>query len=172
VLPMLKGAKKYIYFINQSFGASNLPDGSAFKKLVEALRDQAKAKLDVRLIIRDLSGVAANLVAMQDMGFKMANVKVQSALHTKGIIVDDKEVLIGSHNWTSQGVESNRDASLLFRDSEIAKYFKASFLQDWDQLARQKISSLENPPRLVLEPSRTTGGVSGGVVSWWDYFGG
>jgi phosphatidylserine/phosphatidylglycerophosphate/cardiolipin synthase-like enzyme len=51
--------------------------------------------------------------------------------------VDSEAVLVGSHNWTNQGVTANRDASLIFRHPEIARYYERVFLFDWERLARE-----------------------------------
>jgi phosphatidylserine/phosphatidylglycerophosphate/cardiolipin synthase-like enzyme len=53
--------------------------------------------------------------------------------HTKGMIVDGQRVMIGSHNWSSQGVSSNRDASVIFNDRRLAGYFVEAFEVDWDR---------------------------------------
>src|SRR4029453_16832725 len=56
--------------------------------------------------------------------------------HTKGMIVDGKRVLLGSHNWSMPGVTLNRDASLIFDDRDIAEYYLEAFEIDW-QRARE-----------------------------------
>jgi phosphatidylserine/phosphatidylglycerophosphate/cardiolipin synthase-like enzyme len=60
--------------------------------------------------------------------------RLQSRCHTKGIIVDSKEVLLGSQNLTNGGSLFNRDASLLVRSPKVAKFFEKVFLFDWDNL--------------------------------------
>src|SRR5262249_14816770 len=131
VLPLIEGAKKTLYFINQSLTVHDLdPDDmeSVLGKLTHALLEKAKAKgMDVRIILRDISGVDRELSALQRLGFPMTAIKVQPALHTKGIVADGQRVLVGSQNWSFQGVDTNRDASLLFDNPKIAKYFEDSF---------------------------------------------
>ena len=53
--------------------------------------------------------------------------------HTKGMIVDGKRVLLGSHNWSKPGVTLNRDASLIFDDERLATYYADAFEIDWDR---------------------------------------
>jgi phosphatidylserine/phosphatidylglycerophosphate/cardiolipin synthase-like enzyme len=65
--------------------------------------------------------------------------------HTKGMIVDGRRVLIGSHNWSKPGVTLNRDASLLFDDSEVAAYYTEAFEIDWAR------SNSVKPRRYVVE---------------------
>jgi pimeloyl-ACP methyl ester carboxylesterase len=174
VLPLIEGAKQKLYFVNQSLTVRNLKADdttSVLGKLTQALLKKSKDLPDVRIIVRDISGVDQDLIAMKRLGFDMNKVKVQPALHTKGIVVDSKRVLIGSQNWSVQGVDSNRDASLLIDNPRVAAYFEASFLHDWERLAKQKVTSLTNPPRLAEGAVRAMKAATGGVIAWNDYFG-
>ena len=51
--------------------------------------------------------------------------------HNKLIVVDDEKVLLGSQNWSTTGVKSNREASLLVEHAAIAAYFAEIFDADW-----------------------------------------
>ena len=64
---------------------------------------------------------------------------MQAGCHTKGIVIDSNTVLLGSHNFTNQGVLVNRDASLLIRNADIAQYYERVFLHDWERLSRETI---------------------------------
>ncbi|ESZ51036.1 hypothetical protein X731_03600 [Mesorhizobium sp. L2C054A000] len=52
--------------------------------------------------------------------------------HNKLIVVDDEKVLLGSQNWSTTGLLSNREASLLVEHSGIASYFAKLFDADWE----------------------------------------
>jgi phosphatidylserine/phosphatidylglycerophosphate/cardiolipin synthase-like enzyme len=80
---------------------------------------------------------------------------VQRKCHTKGIIVDSKEVMLGSHNLTNEGSLFNRDASLLVRDPEVAAYFEQVFLFDWEHLAQQETDELVGGVR-IAQPGEET----------------
>jgi phosphatidylserine/phosphatidylglycerophosphate/cardiolipin synthase-like enzyme len=82
----------------------------------------------------------------------MDRVRVQPACHTKGIVIDSKTVLLGSHNWTNQGVEANRDASLLIHHPGIAAYYERVFLHDWEHLARPTIREEAMPVPVIGGP--------------------
>ena len=43
--------------------------------------------------------------------------------------------MFGSHNWSNEGVKTNRDASLIFDDEEIAQYLAKVYDYDWNNLA-------------------------------------
>jgi phosphatidylserine/phosphatidylglycerophosphate/cardiolipin synthase-like enzyme len=80
-----------------------------------------------------------NVTALKKFGFNTDLLRLQTNCHTKGIIVDGKVALIGSHNWTNAGTVFNRDASLIFHDQQIAAYFENLFLYDWNRIGRPRI---------------------------------
>ena len=43
---------------------------------------------------------------------------------------------MGSQNWSSDGTQINRDASLVFHDADIAQYFNQVFQFDWNNLTK------------------------------------
>lgn len=108
---------------------------------MSAILERQQAGVKVRIIFRlFMKSVAReNMEALQDFGFDMSQVRVQKNCHTKGIIVDRERVLIGSHNLSNQGVSINRDASLIFEDKPLARYFAEVFEHDWEFLADQDI---------------------------------
>jgi phosphatidylserine/phosphatidylglycerophosphate/cardiolipin synthase-like enzyme len=62
--------------------------------------------------------------------------------------------MFGSHNWSNEGVRTNRDASLIFDDPQIAAYLAEIYDYDWNTLAtahptkaRPRVAKdNENPP--------------------------
>jgi phosphatidylserine/phosphatidylglycerophosphate/cardiolipin synthase-like enzyme len=67
--------------------------------------------------------------------------------------VDGKPVMFGSHNWSNEGVKTNRDASLIFHDEEVAAYLAEIYEQDWDTLATAKPTAAR--PR-IARPGEAT----------------
>ncbi|HSE63579.1 MAG TPA: phospholipase D-like domain-containing protein, partial [Thermoanaerobaculia bacterium] len=125
VLEVLESAREKIYFQNQSL--TILEEGSnaaKFEALVAALRDKQSGGLDVRIIFRRIGDLREKLTLLKDYGFDMSKLRVQTNCHTKGIVVDSKVVVLGSHNWSNAGTVFNRDASLVFWDEEIARYYE------------------------------------------------
>jgi cardiolipin synthase len=55
-----------------------------------------------------------------------------TTLHNKGMIIDNKTVLISSINWNKQSVRKNREAGILIENTEIAQYYATVFCADWD----------------------------------------
>jgi len=140
VLSLIQSANERILFQNQSLSLlADDKNDERFDALADALLEKQKAGLDVRIIIRGEFAPVGPLEQMQKRGFDMGKVRLQNRCHTKGIVVDGVRVLVGSHNWTNQGTLVNRDASLIFEDEEIARYFMEIFLFDWEHLTRQSV---------------------------------
>jgi phosphatidylserine/phosphatidylglycerophosphate/cardiolipin synthase-like enzyme len=134
-LKLIKSAKKSVWFQNQYINFRGTEDDFAeFRLLVGALLDQVKKKRDVRIICRDMMK-QESLDVLIALGFPKDVFRFQPACHNKTIIVDGKVVMFGSHNWSNEGVKTNRDASLLFDDEEIAKYLADVYDYDWNTLA-------------------------------------
>lgn len=161
-IAMMKKGTKKIYVENQSFNL--LADNNdEFESFFGVLRDKQKAGVDVRIVFRDArefgrSNVRAQqklLERIKDFGVDTDFIRVQRGCHTKGIIVDSNEVMLGSHNLTNEGSLFNRDASLLVRDPKVAAYFEKIFLFDWDTLATQEADELVGGMR-IAQPGEET----------------
>jgi Trypsin-like peptidase domain/PLD-like domain len=151
VLPLVNSAKEELYIQNQTFNAPG-DNQTKLKQLLSAVLAKQKAGVKVRIIFRILNqaDARANLEGLQDFGFDMADIRVQKNCHTKGVVVDRQRVLIGSQNWSEQGISLNRDASLLFEDAKLAAYFAQIFEHDWQNLATDRIDSA---PEIELAPA-------------------
>jgi len=160
-----------LYFQNQSLNPIKAPT-AAWAELLALLASYSNDEsLDVRIIFRNIGPIRAKLESLQAAGFNMDRVRVQSGCHTKGIVIDSAKVLLGSHNWTNQGVEANRDASLLIEDPEIAAYYERVFLHDWERLARAAIREEATPiPVIASEEAAAVDDVAFRRVPWsaWE----
>jgi V8-like Glu-specific endopeptidase len=164
VLPLIQNATKSVYFQNQSLDArASGENGDVFESLLQALVDkQKKPTIDVRIIFRRFPSMRQTLTGMKDFGFDTSKtkVRVQTNCHTKGIIIDGETVVVGSHNWTRAGTTLNRDASLIFFDQDIARYYQELFLFDWSRIANVGIDESLSAPEVVrpeegrIEPGR------------------
>jgi phosphatidylserine/phosphatidylglycerophosphate/cardiolipin synthase-like enzyme len=70
--------------------------------------------------------------------------------------VDGKIVMFGSHNWSNEGVKTNRDASLIFNDEEIAAYLARVYDYDWTTLTTTYPT--RSRPRVAKEGEATPPG--------------
>jgi hypothetical protein len=131
VLPLIKKAKDKLYFQNQSLSAA-VKQSPRYAELLTVLRDKSNdSKVDVRIIVRGDYDPHKILSDLAKFGFNMDRVKLQKGNHNKGILIDDRITVVGSHNWTGQGTTENRDASLIIRDPEVTAYYTKLFLHDW-----------------------------------------
>jgi phosphatidylserine/phosphatidylglycerophosphate/cardiolipin synthase-like enzyme len=142
VLELIRSAKKQLLFQNQYITATPSSSGF-FGDLVDALVERSNAIEDVRIVLRSGGDTFFDDMAeLKRRGMDVNRcVRRIANTHTKGIIADGKRVLIGSHNWSSLGVTLNRDASLIFDDTEIAQYFAEVFDEDWDRSAAIEVES-------------------------------
>ena len=97
--------------------------------------DSNNSGVDVKLIVHKREKDGGWLEKLRDIPFDTSVIRLQDGVHNKGIVVDSKIAVVGSHNWSSNGTIDNRDASLIFFHTGIAKYFEKIFLHDWTRLA-------------------------------------
>jgi V8-like Glu-specific endopeptidase len=158
VLALIGSARKSLLFQIPYIAMPSNPraDRGYIDALIKALTRKLKTLDDARLILRT-GGQKFSQPAHAAWFFKSKGVDIGSRVrqmenhHTKGMIVDGKRVLIGSHNWSKPGVTLNRDASLIFDDSEIAGYYAEAFEIDWARANPIKAKRFVIPEAVMLE---------------------
>jgi hypothetical protein len=165
-LALIQSAKESVWFQNQYINFrgtdEDFPD---FKLLVGALKDQIDKGREVRIICRDLMK-QESLDILVALGFPAETFRFQPACHNKCIIVDRSVVMFGSHNWSNEGVRTNRDASLVFDDNEIADYLANVYDYDWTRLATAHPAKAR--PRIARPGEKTPPGFA--RVAFSDVF--
>ena len=165
-LALIRSAKESVWFQNQYINFRGTDEDFAeFKLLVSALKDQIDKGRDVRIICRDMMK-QESLDILVALGFPVEVFRFQPACHNKCIIVDKSVVMFGSHNWSNEGVKTNRDASLIFNDKEIAEYLAQVYDYDWNRLATAHPA--KSRPRVAKEGEETPEGFS--RVAFSDVF--
>jgi phosphatidylserine/phosphatidylglycerophosphate/cardiolipin synthase-like enzyme len=53
-------------------------------------------------------------------------------IHHKGVIVDNRKVLVSSINWNSNSRNFNREAGVIIDHPGVANYFTSVFEDDWN----------------------------------------
>jgi hypothetical protein len=135
VLKLIKSATKSVWFQNQYINFRGTGDDfTELRLLIGALKDKIDKGLEVRIICRDMMK-QESLDVLVGLGFPKEVFRFQPACHNKTIIIDGRTVVFGSHNWSNEGVKTNRDASLIFDDEEIAAYLAEVYDYDWNRLA-------------------------------------
>jgi PLD-like domain len=156
-LKLIQSAEKSVWFQNQYINFRGTSDDFAeFRLLIGALKDKIDAGVEVRIICRDMMK-EESLDVLVAMGFPREVFRFQPACHNKTIIVDGKIVMFGSHNWSNEGVKTNRDASLIFDDEEIAAYLAQVYDYDWNRLATAHPA--QTRPRVASDGEETPSGM-------------
>jgi phosphatidylserine/phosphatidylglycerophosphate/cardiolipin synthase-like enzyme len=139
---MLRRAKKSILMENQYIRSK----GSEVSQLLDAIKEAMDENpgLDVRIILgklfsaKDVEKEKDNVANLKKVyGLKLDdNIRYIDTTrfvhcHNKLIIVDNKEVLISSQNWSDTGVGTNREAGVLMDFTQIARYYASIFESDW-----------------------------------------
>jgi len=75
-------------------------------------------------------------------------------VHNKGLIVDNKSVLISSINWNENSVMRNREIGIIINDCNVANYYKNIFFYDWN-LSPPKLSKQEGKMNLQTDYKNT-----------------
>jgi phosphatidylserine/phosphatidylglycerophosphate/cardiolipin synthase-like enzyme len=138
VLGLINSARNSLLFQIPYIAMPSNPDADRgyVDSLIEALTHKLNTLDDARVLLRG-GGSKFSAPMHAAWYFKSKGVDIGERLrsienhHTKGMIVDGERVLIGSHNWSKQGVTLNRDASLIFDDGEVASYYADAFEIDW-----------------------------------------
>jgi phosphatidylserine/phosphatidylglycerophosphate/cardiolipin synthase-like enzyme len=136
---LLRSARRIIR-IEQQYIRGGQAAVEALLGEIGAARDE-NPDLDIRIIVspKFLIGEQRTrfLQAMKDFNLEFDdNYRFLSSqhfvhCHNKLVIVDDEKVLLGSQNWSTTGLLSNREASLLVEHAGIAAYFAEIFDADW-----------------------------------------
>ncbi|MGO7860201.1 phospholipase D-like domain-containing protein [Rhizobium ruizarguesonis] len=136
VLALIESATTKLWFQNQSLSI-NVTPSPLYRRLLTALREKAWAIENTRIFFRDFiqEDTKDALRALDRDGFPMHKVRVMKNVHTKAILVDDHLTLIGSHNWTNEGTNYNRDASLIIDDKDVHGWYAGVLDHDWQHLA-------------------------------------
>lgn len=157
VTALVTAATRRLYIINQYVKPT---DDARWRELNEFVRDFSNREgVDFKLIIRDLN-YQDSISKMREFGFDLSNVRILKNCHTKGIIVDDKAVVVGSHNWSGQGFLENRDASLIFDDPRVISFYEDLFKFDFRRAFRPRRPRPESEPMLTERGTPTPAGMT------------
>ncbi len=112
---------------------SSMGDGSFYEQLLQAIAGRIAQGKDVKLIESARWGLKW-AEKMKSEGVDLtANIRLQPDVHNKGFVIDSSTVVVSSQNFSPAGVHDNRDAGVILEHAEIAKYFQAVFLSDWNK---------------------------------------
>ncbi len=95
--------------------------------------DEDRDNDDVALLLNELArneglDLVAKVINLESTGLEK--------IHAKGVIGDDREVFVGSINWTENSFKGNREVGVVVGHPKIAGYYADLFRRDW---ARSRI---------------------------------
>ncbi len=128
------------------------------KNVVAALIAAHRRGVDVRVLLDPNSFFFGGVNAETEQTLLRAGVPVrefhdpsgeETLLHAKMAVFDDRDVIVGSANWSRNALQVNHELALMFRDPAIAADFSAVFDADWNGRSR---------------PARERGGLAGIIL--------
>jgi phosphatidylserine/phosphatidylglycerophosphate/cardiolipin synthase-like enzyme len=150
ILRLIQNAERTLYL---QFSYIRQPSREKFDEIITAIAHKMAEGLDVRVLVGKNQEAEHSDLLVGLRGWKRSMFRRQtSKVHNKGILIDGEIAVVGSNNWSSDGTQYNRDASLIFFSRPIAQFFTEVFLFDWDHLSTSISTAPETVP--VLAPER------------------
>lgn len=93
--------------------------------------EEPRPKRDNRATVEYLSKIARQ--EGLNLGVRLFNYKGCGlrVLHNKGMVVDGEVTLVSSINWGESAMKFNREAGVLMKNSDVARYYSRAFEYDW-----------------------------------------
>ena len=170
VKDLIESATRRLYLQYSYITWSAAEKDQKFREVLEILAERSwrnPADFDLRIVVNSRDA-AQKVRVLAENGFNDAVFRAQSRVHNKGIIADGERVLVSSQNWSGDGFLRNRDAGLIIHNPEIAQYYEAVFLDDWNQRTTSALAG-GLTGTIALEGESTPPGMV--RMSWRDYFG-
>jgi phosphatidylserine/phosphatidylglycerophosphate/cardiolipin synthase-like enzyme len=140
VCELIDSAKSSIY-VEQLYIYKNWDE--EVNPFVERLVNKSSQGVDVKVIMNynqfyDSTNEQCNLTKqyLEELGvevkFVFSNWSIFTNVHNKGVIVDNRSVLVSSINWNENSVTRNREAGIIVENVEVAEYYASVFFYDWN----------------------------------------
>ena len=101
--------------------------------LLSAISDAHSREVNVRVLLHSIDDItndkAVQFFKNREMSIRVAN----KYAHTKLLVIDNKIVVLGSHNWTASAFASNYEASIIIRDEITATDFTNYFNEHYNE---------------------------------------
>ncbi|MCM8760276.1 MAG: phospholipase D-like domain-containing protein [Candidatus Omnitrophica bacterium] len=121
ILSLIESAQDSIYIASYSL---------SWKEMIELL-NRKKGNIDIKILTdREIKGSLKDIVKVYNK---------PGLFHLKFIVVDKKSVLIGSGNFTDDGIHLHHNHFLLIQDPNVANFFNKKFLSWWDDKPSEEI---------------------------------
>jgi len=119
VIPYIQEAEKSIKIIAFDWRNYKTDIGSGVFFLNQALFMASRRGVDIRVIV-----AAKNINAKWLKSFfKVKELYSKKIIHSKMMLIDDKILILGSHNYTFSGLELNQELSIIIKGENDIKRF-------------------------------------------------
>lgn len=106
--------------------------------ILNILKEKARQGVKVQMIIdierRPGAAYKENLFCARDLvkaDVECKELRQSRVCHAKMVVVDDREILVGSHNWSFNSLQRNLEVSVMILDrhqaERVARYFDKLF---------------------------------------------
>ena len=135
IIEDFRNAKKSIFVVMYSLVFDSNDEINWANDLVEELVEAHKNGLNVTVLIEyqtDSGVLTENLKAFNYLKDNNVTVILDTELttdHMKFVIIDDKDVYLGSHDWTESSLFDDNELSVKIRGEEIATNLKNYILE-------------------------------------------
>ncbi len=123
VIPLLELVKHTVKIIVFDWRWYPHTTGTAIDKFNQAIIAAAKRNVKIQAIVN--SNAISDILKKHNIQTK--KVHTEKLVHTKMMILDDRCLIIGSHNYTQNAFSLNLEASAIIKlpseDNEFSKYF-------------------------------------------------
>ena len=136
ILPLINGAKKYIYV--PTFVLTH-------NKLMESLILAKNRGVEVKIIMDTLSTFTkhSKINQLRNAGITVKTENYAGKMHSKSMFIDDKYSIIGSMNFSNSGENRNDENFLVIKNEQITKAGKDFFLYQWEKIDNKWLN--QNP---------------------------
>ncbi len=125
VIPLIQNVKQSIKIIIFDWRWYPMRLGSTVSTFNQAIIEAQKRGVDVMALVSS----EQVLTRLKSHGIQAKMVYSKKMLHTKLMLLDDKIVVLGSHNYTQNAFALNHECSVAFSletsDNEFVKYFSS-----------------------------------------------
>lgn len=106
-------------------------------EVIDALSRAAQRGVSVRLIVNpaddELDSIAYNILVSNGVEVRVAR---HVYVHAKALVIDERAVVIGSHNPTATSLDENREVSIVLDDRISVSRAVSVFDSDWSESDR------------------------------------
>lgn len=127
----IKGAQKRIWICAYTWRwYANAPEKDIQQFNYQVIK-AVKRGVQVRVIMHN----RAQADILNRLGIESHRLRTKKTMHTKAILVDDRILIMGSHNLTEKGTAENFESSLLTFELEPILQFENYFLRMWENFS-------------------------------------